>query len=139
MAKRLAVFFLLLGVASIRAQERFPSGELEGFRKSATEGTIVHLQKPFVVRAVNGVIIRSVGDESPVEGALFELRGPGSSVIIRSATTRSDGKFSLSRVRHGKYVFKVTAPGFQSVVGIVLVSSRAAAGQIINLSMRPGV
>jgi len=139
MAKGFAVLLLLLGASLTWAQERFPSGELKGFTMSPTEGIIIHLEQPFVVQEVSGAILRSVGDGSPLEGVLFELRGPSSSVVIRTARTGTEGRFHLSQVPPGKYVFKATAPGFQSLVGIVLVSSKAASSQSIRLSMRPGV
>lgn len=139
MEKRFAVLVLLLGASMIWAQERFPSGELEGFTKSATEGIIIHLDQPLVVHGVSGIVRRSVGDESPLEGVLFELRGPGSSLVIRSARTGTDGKFHLGRVPPGKYVFKATASGFQSIVGVAFVSSKAAPSHSIQLSMRSGV
>jgi hypothetical protein len=137
--KRFAVLLLLFGASLIWAQKRFPSGELKGFTESPAEGVIIHLEQPFVVQEISGVVLRSVGDESPLEGVLFELRGPGNSAVIRSAKTGIDGNFNLSKVPQGKYTFKVTALGFQSIVGVIIVSSKAASSRIVKLSMRPGV
>jgi hypothetical protein len=123
----------------ISGQDRFQSGELKGFTRSPTEGIIVHLEQRFVVQGVSGTIIRAVGDESPLEGVLFELRGPGTSEDMRSATTGIDDRFQLEQIPRGKYIFKSTALGFQSIVGRIVVSPKAASSQVIRLSMRPGV
>jgi len=139
MLKTFAVLVLLFGSSLSWAQDRFESGDLAGFTKSPTEGIIVRLDQPFVLHRVGGLILRSAGDQSPLEGVLFELRGPGESTTIRSATTGLDGKFQLAHVPWGKYAFKATASGFQSIVGVVILTSKAAPTRRIKLSMRPGV
>lgn len=135
-----AVFGTLLLRTHLRTtQKRFSSGELKGFTKSPTEHIITHLKHPFVVREVRGTILRAVGDKSPLAKVLFELRGPGDRQAIQSATTAPDGTFRITGVRPGKYLFKATTSGFQSIVGEVIVSSKAARGRTIRLHMRPGV
>jgi hypothetical protein len=139
MIKRVAVLLLLLGTSRMWGQERFSGGELKGFTKSSTEGIVTHLEQPFSAREIRGVVFRMVGDKTPLEEVLFELRGPGTSEVIRSARTGADGKFHLGHVPPGKYLFKATALGFQSLVGVVIVSPKALSDQPIKLQMRPAV
>jgi hypothetical protein len=133
------ILLLLLSTQLVRAQDHFQSGELKGFTKSAAESIVIHLEQPFIVKEVSGTVLRSVGDESPLNDALFELRGPGNSVTIKSAKTNADGSFQISGVSPGRYLFKSTALGFQSIVGKVIVSPKAGPTHTITLRMRPGV
>jgi hypothetical protein len=139
MLARILLSLPLILVPSARGQDRYDSGELQGFTKSPTEGIIKKLDEPFVVRSVSGTVIRSVGDESPLENALVELRGPGESKSIRAIKTDDKGRFHLGQLSPGKYVFKATSLGFQSVVGVVIVSPKASPGNVLNLRMTPGV
>lgn len=139
MTKAIMILVVLLGTFAGVTQKRFSSGELKGFTKSPTEHIITHLKHPLVVREVGGTILRAVGDKSPLANVLFELRGPGDHQTIQSATTAPDGTFRITSVRPGKYLFKATASGFQSIVGEVIVSPKAARGRSIRLQMRPGV
>lgn len=139
MIKATLILLMLLSSYPTALQMRFSSGELKGFTKSPTEGVITHLKHPILVREVRGTISRAVGDKSPLNGALFELRGPGNRLAIQSAKTSSDGRFRISGVKPGRYLFKATALGFQSIVGVLVVSSKAHRGCAIELHMRPGV
>ncbi len=139
MLTKILVSLLLIFVPSAWGQDHFTSGELRGFTKSPTEAIITRLDEPVVIRAVTGTVIRSVGDQSPLESTLIELRGPDDSTIIRAAKTDRQGRFHLRRVPPGKYMFKATSLGFQSVVGVVIVSPKAAPHRVLNLRMTPGV
>jgi hypothetical protein len=133
------ILLLFLLAAPTRGQDRFQSGELKGFTKSPSEGEIVHLEQPFIVPYVGGVVVRAVGDKSPLEGALFEVRALTGSEVLRSAKTGPDGRFQIKALPAGKYLFKATALGFQSVVGEVVVSAKGGHRRAIKLQMLPGV
>jgi hypothetical protein len=138
MIGRMLALFLLLSSPVTWGQSRYPSGEFRGLSKWQWETEIIKLDKPIVVREVDGKIIRSVGDGSPLEGVHFEIRGPGRSQNIRSTTTGADGKFHLNQTPSGRYLFKATTLGFATFVGVIIVSPKAEPDQCINLQMIPG-
>jgi hypothetical protein len=84
---RICLSLLLLLVPSASGQDRFISGEFKGFTKSPTEGVIIRSDETVTLRAVTGTVVRSVGDESPLEDTLIELRGTDDSRIIGAART----------------------------------------------------
>jgi len=120
-------------------QDRIESGELKGFTRSPTEHIINRLDDAFTVREVKGAAFISDGFKSPAVGVLLELRGPEGSESIVSTATKGDGKFSLRHINPGKYLFKATKPGFQSVIGTIIVSPHAKAAQVITIEMKVGV
>jgi hypothetical protein len=91
------------------------------------------------IRVVAGTVVRSVGDESPLENALIELRDPNGSKIIGATKTDLQGRFNIAGIPQGTYVFKATTLGFQSVVGTVVVSAKAKRTNILVLHLKPGV
>jgi hypothetical protein len=139
MYMKILMSLLLLLAPSAWAQDRFTSGEFKGFTKSPTEGEIVRLDTPVTVRRVTGTVVRSIGDESPLEGTLVELRTPSGSKVIGAATTDSQGRFHVDGIPPGTYVFKATTLGFQSVVGTVVISANARKSNVLALRLKPGV
>ena len=137
LVKKIVFVVLLFGSSAIWGQGRFQSGDLKGFTISPNEHIINHLDQPFAVRGVNGAVV--FGDGSPMAMVLFEMRGPGNSQAIKAATTGPDGAFHIGNVYPGKYLFKATALGFQSIVGEVIISREAVRSQAIKLEMKPGV
>src|SRR5690349_3848797 len=115
MIKRFGSLLLTFCILPAWCQERIQAGEFRGFTKSPTEGIISRVERPFVVQKVEGIMLRSVGDRSPLDDVVFEIKGPGKSQKIRSAKTDADGRFSVKDVPPGKYIFKATASGFQSL------------------------
>jgi hypothetical protein len=136
---KILVSLLLTLAPSAWAQDRFTTGEFKGFTKSPTEGVIIHLDEPVTVRAVTGTVVRSVGDESPLENTLIELRGLNDSKIVGAARTDPQGRFHVSGIPPGTYTFKAISLGFQSVVGTVIVSSKAGKSRVLDLRLKPGV
>ena len=139
MFMKILVLLLLLLAPSVRAQDRFTSGEFKGFTKSPTEGEIVRLDEPVTLRRMTGTVVRSVGDESPLEGRLVEVRALNGSEVIGAAKTDSQGRFHIDGIHPGTYVFKVTTLGFQSVVGTVVISEKARKSNVLALRQKPGV
>ena len=131
----------LLSLVTVLAwgQEHYSSGELKGFTKSPTESVIIHIDDPFVVSVLRGEVSRKGGDNSPLENVLIEIRGPGDSEVIKSAKTTTEGKFQFPHLKPGKYIFKATTLGFQSIVGVVVVSPGEKQSHVVTLKMRPGV
>jgi hypothetical protein len=139
MTKRTLTFLLLMSSLLVWGQDRYQSGELKGFTISRGEHIIDHLDEAITVREVKGAATIALQDNSPLEGVQFELRGPGESGTIRSIKTDASGRFFLKNIHSGKYLFKATSLGFQSVVGVLIVSPQALREQTILLRMKPGV
>lgn len=87
---------------------------------------IVELDHPLRARAVKGVIRRKQGDEGPLSGVLFEVRGPGNDRTVRRALTDAQGRFRITGLKAGSYIFKATLEGFQSVAGTIIVVKNAS-------------
>jgi len=119
------------------AQDHIQTGELKGFTRSPEEHIINRIDTPFAVREVKGTAL--LGDGEPAAGMLLELRGPNDAMSILSTKTKPTGEFHLKHVRPGNYLFKATLPGFQSVVGTIIVSPKATGSQVITIQMKPGV
>lgn len=114
--------------------------DLADFNKSPTENIIVFLDEPFVVDSVRGSIRREGSDPwEPLPNVLLEIQGPGTDRRIRGARTDRQGRFKIGRVPEGKYRFKTTLNGFQSVVGTIVVSKKARKTKDIQLEMLLGV
>jgi len=139
MIKHALLMLWLMSVTVAWGQDRYQSGELKGFTISREEHIITHLDDPLTVREVKGTAFIANDEKAPLEGVLFELRGPGDSDTIRSTKTGRDGNFALRHIRPGKYLFKATSLGFQSLVGVVIVSPKAGRDQAILLRLKPGV
>ena len=132
----LATVALAVTLAALcKAQERFETGWLKGFSKSPTEHIIEEPDKPFTVRAVTGFMLDSSGAE--MEGVVVEIRDETGR--IRGTKTDCKGTFKLDGVSKGTYKFKMTMNGFQSVVGDVVVSSKANRADQMKIVMRVGV
>jgi len=108
---------------------------LDGFTRSPYEHFINEIDKPFVVRAVRGVITCF----DPLPGALVEIRGPGNDRTIRHAITNKSGRFAIRHAPRGAYRFKITYSGNQSEVGTIIVVGSANKQDEIRIGMRPGV
>ena len=132
-------FFVLLSglLVMCAAQERFETGELEGFTKSPTEHIIDRLEKPITTRLVSGVILAKT-DSRPLADAVFEVRGPGATGKVQGVKSDREGRFRFKHLPPGKYVFKVTRDGFQSVIGRLTVS-KTTAGEPMRIELAVGV
>src|SRR5262249_37999335 len=90
---------LLISMAMVcAAQTRFESGEFKGFTKSSQEHIIVRIDEPFRVSSVHGVLTSKTGNPAPLEGAIFEVRGPGNKAKIWSANADRKGHFHIRRL-----------------------------------------
>jgi hypothetical protein len=109
------------------------------FTKSPTEHIINQIEPPFIVRSVKGTIIERGGYRDPLPDTLFEIQGPGRSRKMRRRLTDERGQFCIGHVPAGTYKFKATRNGFQSVMGTIVVSKKAAKTDEIKIEMKPGV
>src|SRR6266540_6652302 len=105
------------------------------FTRSPTEHIINQIEQPFVVRSVQGMVIRKEGFREPLAGVLFEIQGPGTDRKIRRGTTDKYGRFRIGHVPQGTYKFKATLNRFQSVMGSIIVSKRAGNTDEIKVEM----
>jgi hypothetical protein len=127
----------LVLATSCFAQDRFKSGQLAGFTISPTEHIINTLDTELTVREVKGTIAFEPSD-SPLNGALIEIRGPGAAKTVLAATTSSAGAFQIQNVPSGEFFFKITLGGYQSLMGKMVVDHREQHPQPIHLQLKPG-
>jgi hypothetical protein len=120
-------------------QDRYQCGDQKGFVKSPTEGLLLEIDVPITVKSVRGAIVFMDNHDSGLKGALFEIRGPGTSEQIRSAVSDAKGRFAIPHVPEGTYAFKATKYAYLSVVGTVVVSKKADPQKRILIVMPPGV
>src|ERR1700735_2702154 len=105
-------WLLVLAISAaplVKIQDKNLTGD---FSKSPTEHIIVRMEEPFVVRSVNGLIIREQSNKELLTGVLFEIQGPGDERTMRQATTDEHGRFKMGRVPLGTYNLKPLSTGF---------------------------
>jgi hypothetical protein len=102
---------------------------------SPTEHIIVRME-PITVHYVHGTVFFH---NDALEEVLFEIRGPGNFERIRVANSDGKGRFNIGHVPEGTYIFKATKNGFQSVVGTIVVSKKAAKQKTVQIEMPIGV
>jgi hypothetical protein len=137
---------LLLGScasAQARGAESNPSKKsrcgIEGFTKSPSEHIVVELDQPFRLKTVEGVIASQGGVWPDGIFVLFELRPTHGTNKLRQAKTDSRGSFKIPDVAPGEYCFKATADGWQSVVGVIIVSKASDPATRVSFEMPLGV
>lgn len=119
--------------------QRFREGDLAGFFESPLEHIIEEMPTEIEVRNVAGAVRSFAGDWPGAAIVVFEVRGPEPSSSVRSTLTDRSGRFSISHVRPGRYRFKVTSPGWQSVMGTIVVAERADPRKRIEIVLPLGV
>ena len=135
MKTRLLLSVLAIAI-SVAPQDK---GKYTGFTQSSTEHMINELEQPFEVRSVRGAITRNGGVREPLRDVLVEIKIPGDYYKIRQTKTDENGQFKINHIAPGTYRFKVTFDGFQSVVGTIVVSRKAARDTDIKIAMNLGV
>lgn len=139
-------FVLLISCASAepkssatRESSKQASCGIEGFTKSPSEHMVVQLEQPFRVRSVEGVVTSQGGDWPEGISVLVELRSARSAGTMKQARSDPRGSFKIPDVAPGEYCFKATADGWQSVVGVIIVSKTADPASRVNFEMLLGV
>lgn len=136
----LALMLALLSWLSCDSSLRGPDCGLEGFTEAPDEHIIDEIAEPFVVRAVKGRIDNEAGPGWWKDClVLFEIRGIRKDTEVRRVYADENGSFVMGDVAEGRYCFKATVNGWQSVTGIIIVSKRADPEKSIVFEMKLGV
>ncbi|MCK4764117.1 MAG: hypothetical protein KAW12_18100 [Candidatus Aminicenantes bacterium] len=112
---------------------------LQGFTKAETEHIIIEIKKPFEVCEIKGKINSEAGDWPEGTNVIFEIRKRDKESEINRTKTDWNGKFKIKKIENGVYCFKATVNGWQSVVGIIIVSQEADPKNEIIIEMLLGV
>lgn len=114
--------------------------DLSGFTQAITEHEIVEIAQPFLVRSVMGKIVNSINDGvwADTWPVLFEIRAMDERGKIRAVHADKDGNFEIAHVAEGRYCFKATVQGWDSVMGVIIVSRTADPKSRIAFEMKLG-
>jgi hypothetical protein len=113
--------------------------KLDNFTLAAPEHIINDVAEPFVVRAVKGRARNQDGEWPRGLFVYFEILPYGEEKGIRSAWSDQNGNFHIEDVSPGTYCFKATRDGWQSAMGIIIVSEKADPNETIEFVMYLGV
>jgi carboxypeptidase family protein len=130
-----SLVFALAGLGQERFGDENP--RLKGFAKSPTEHILNEHPHTIVVRSVVGRITAAALNEG-VPNAVVEIKREGSDKV-RGAIADGNGRFRIKGIADGKYIFKVTRDGFQSVYGTLQVSRRASRNSGFSIELKQGV
>jgi len=130
------LFWVLHLIAQAEAGPKFDYDKIKDFTKSPTEHIIIELDHPIEVRSVRGLVRDQTGFLR--QSVIFEIREK-SSDAVRRATTDARGRFRIKGVQPGEYDFKATLDGFQSVVGVIILSRKADPKNAIQIQLKVGV
>lgn len=111
--------------------------DFDKFTKSKTEHIINEIKTPFIVKTVIGKIESTGGAWPKSINILVELYNPKNG--ITSIHSDDQGFFEAKNVKTGTYCFKATINGWQSVIGIIIISNKADSKQKIIFMMPLGV
>lgn len=112
---------------------------IDGFTKSPSEDIVVELEKSLRVKSVEGVITSQSGGWPEGTFVIFELRATRGAGRLRQVKADSRGSFKMPDVPPGEYCFKATADGWQSVVGVIVVTKAADPAARVSFEMLLGV
>jgi hypothetical protein len=132
--KLMLIPVIWIGIAfAITAQEpsRISDGEFKGFLPHSGN-ILIQLRNPFKVREVCGLILFGSDPNVPAVGLVFEIRGPGSDMTIRSSATDPKGHFCIAGVPEGTYLFKTSLKDSQSITGTIIKSHKAPRKNMVN-------
>jgi hypothetical protein len=111
----------------------------EGFAQSESEHIIREINKPFEVTEIKGQIKNEAGIWPEEANAIFEIRERDKNSEIKKIHVDKNGNFRIRKVKNGIYCFKATANGWQSVMGIIIVSKESATKNEIEFEMLLGI
>lgn len=111
------------------------------FPADGTEHMTVEVEKAFRVRTVTGTVSSQGGEWPEGVDVLVELQSATGSGAAGTLSTRADrqGRFAIPGVAPGRYCLKVSARGWQSVVGTVVVTNREKASRAVRVTLPLGV
>jgi hypothetical protein len=112
---------------------------IEGFTLAIDEHIINEVEQPISVREIKGTILSATGQGWPQgHRVLFEIRELGQSLIKRPYVDEN-GNFSMKKISDGRYCFKATIIGWQSVIGVIIVDKKTDPKNKILIEMKLGV
>ena len=118
---------------------RPPHCGIDGFTKSPSEHAIVELEAALRVRFVEGVITSQSGGWPEGTFVTLELRPTRGPRKLRQVQADGRGFFKMPDVPPGEYCFKATTDGWQSVVGVIVVTKSADPAARVSFEMPLGV
>jgi len=112
---------------------------IDGFTPAVDEHIIDEVERPFVVRNIHGKILNATGYGWTKDvRVLFEIREIGRT-LIKKTYADENGDFSMEDIPDGRYCLKASVSGWQSVMGVIIVSKKADPKSKIVFEMRLGV
>lgn len=111
----------------------------EGFTQSESEHIIREINKPFVVTEIKGQIQNETGIWPEGANVIFEIREKDKNSEIKKIHVGKNGNFKIKKIKSGIYCFKATANGWQSVMGVIIVSKESATKNEIEFEMLLGI
>ena len=106
-----------------------------GFARTADDHLLVYVDQPFEVPSVAGVITGPGGSWSDITLVAFEIQPLRGSGGVRRVRADNQGSFRIPDLRSGTYCFKASSAGTKPVVGVVTVTKRARAGDLIRVEL----
>jgi len=111
----------------------------DSFTQAITEHILDEIRQPFWVRTIRGKINNAIDQEWAEDSrVLFEIRGIDKEKKIRHTYADKYGVFEMSNVPEGQYCFKATVNGWDSVMGVIIVSKTADPKNEIVFEMKLG-
>jgi hypothetical protein len=121
------------------AQQPIHRCDLKDFTKALTEHIIDEIEQPFLIRTVEGKIANAIDREWAEDSrVLFEMKDIERANEIRRTYADKYGVFEIRDVPEGRYCFKATVNGWDSVMGVIIVSKKADPQKQILFEMRLG-
>ncbi len=111
---------------------------LEGFTLTEAENRIIEIEDAFVVRKIRGWILNynDIEKKWPVRfRVLFELRQSEGNMEIMRTIADENGYFEIPNVPEGRYCFKATLYGWETIIGTIIVDKKADEKIAIVLNM----
>ena len=112
---------------------------LKGFTESKAEHIINQIREPFVVCEIRGTISNDQAGWQKGSLVLFEIRGIGKNLKVKHTHTDEYGNFAMKNIPPGRYCFKATVLGWQSVMGVIFVDKKANPRNQVVFKMPLGV
>jgi len=112
---------------------------LEGFTPAIDEHIIDDIEQPFIVRKIGGKIINDQGGWPKKLPILFEIRDARKDAKVHKVYADDKGNFIMKNIPEGRYCFKATVMGWQSLMGIIIVDKKADPKSEVVIKMRLGV
>jgi len=112
---------------------------LEGFTLAIDEHIIDQIEQPIIVRRIGGKITNDQSGWPKKLTILLEIRDARKDVKVHKVYADENGNFIMKNIPEGRYCFKATVMGWQSLMGIIIVDKKADPKSEIVIKMQLGV